>query len=341
MKDINILAIESSCDETACSVVRNGKDILSNIVSSQINVHKAFGGVIPEVASRIHVENISYVIEQAITQSQLTMEDIDAVAFTEGPGLVGCLHIGNQAAKTMAFVHQKPLIGVHHLAGHIYANRFVCDLQFPLLALVVSGGHTELVYMEQDYQFKVIGSTQDDAIGEAYDKVARLLGLGYPGGPKIDQLSKEGQPIYPFPRVKVDKPLDFSFSGLKSATLQFIQRSQRTNSEYNNADLAASFQEAVLNQLIDKTKIALEQYTPRMFVLAGGVAANSRLRYKVSQELQTQYPGVQMFVPPLWCCTDNAAMIGAAGYVAYVNGFRSDYATSANPALDIEQIVKK
>lgn len=336
MSDVIILAIETSCDESACAIVRNGKEILSNVVSSQINVHQKFGGVIPEVASRLHVENISYVIEEAIQKANVEWRDISAIAVTFGPGLVGCLHIGLQAAKTLAFLKHKPLIGVHHLAGHIYANNFVSDLKFPVLALVVSGGHSELVYMAEEYKFEVIGCTLDDAIGESYDKVARLMGLGYPGGPIIDKLAKLGISSYPFPRVKTGGLYNFSFSGLKSATLQLRQRLEKNNEILIPEDLACSFQEAVLQQLIDKTRLALVNYQPRQLVLAGGVAANSRLRELITSDLQSEFSTIEMVVPPLWCCTDNAAMIGAAGCIVYKKGLFSDFDLSANPGVSLD-----
>ncbi len=335
MKDIIILAIESSCDETACAIVRNGKDILSNIVSSQISVHKEFGGVIPEVASRIHVENISFVIESAIEQANVRWEEIDAIAIANGPGLVGCLHIGSQAAKTLAFLHDKPLISVHHIAGHIYANGFIEELVYPMMALVVSGGHSELVYLKEANSFEVIGSTTDDAIGEAYDKVARLLGLGYPGGPVIDKLAKTGSPIYPYPKVKSEGRYNFSFSGLKSSTLQLINRLERNSQSFLSQDIAASFQEGALSLLIDRTEKSLTDYQPKMLVLAGGVAANSRLRSLVLNDLQEKFPEIKMVVPPLWCCTDNAAMIAAAGYISYLQNKFTDFSVTAQPNKDL------
>ena len=325
-----ILGIETSCDETACAVVKDGKEILSNIVSSQINTHSKFGGVIPEVASRIHVENISLVVEEAISASNIAMEDLDAIAVTYGPGLVGCLHVGLIAAKTLAFAYKKPLVAVNHLAGHIYANRFISDLKFPLLALVVSGGHSELVYMPADYKFEPLGSTCDDAIGEAYDKTARLLGLGYPGGPIIDKLAKSGKSIYEFPKVKVEGIYDFSFSGIKSAAIQLLKRLEKQGIDYKKEDIAASFQEAALKQLTDKSRLALNNLEIKQFVLAGGVAANSRLRELVLEDLQKEFPEVEMIVPPLWCCTDNAAMIAAAGYTARLKGNQTDYFKSAD-----------
>ncbi|MFV0550441.1 MAG: tRNA (adenosine(37)-N6)-threonylcarbamoyltransferase complex transferase subunit TsaD [Anaerorhabdus sp.] len=329
-----ILAIESSCDETACSIVRNGNEILSNIVSSQINVHKKFGGVVPEVASRIHVENISVVIAEAMEQAKVTMDDIDAIAFTQGPGLIGSLHVGVQAAKTLAWMYNKPLIPLHHIIGHIYANGFVDELTFPLLALVVSGGHTELVFMKDEWSFDILGTTQDDAIGEAYDKVARVLGLPYPGGPAIDKLAKEGNKHYGLPTPKTEKELDFSFSGLKSAVLQLIQREEKKGEEINKADLAYCFQETALDTLVGKTCKAVELMQPKQVVLAGGVAANSRLREKMI-EAMAKYSDVHLTIPPLWCCTDNAAMIGAAGNTAFKHKFFGSLDCSANPCKEM------
>ena len=235
-----VLGIESSCDETAVAIVKDRKEVLSSVVASQIDVHKEFGGVVPEVASRIHVENISFLIEDALKKANCTMDDIDAVAVTKGPGLIGCLHVGVQAAKTLAFAFNKPLVPVHHIAGHIYANELVVDMKYPVLALVVSGGHSQLIYMKDETSFEVLGTTQDDAIGEAFDKVARVMDLGYPGGPKIDKLAKEGQNVYALPKPKTQGKYDFSFSGLKSGVLQFTKRMERQGKTYNDADLACS-----------------------------------------------------------------------------------------------------
>ena len=336
MKDVIILAIESSCDETACAIVKNGNEILASKVATQIDVHTLYGGVVPEIASRIHVENISIIIKETLKQANLTVNDVDAIAFTKGPGLIGSLHVGVLAAKTLAWAYNKPLVVVHHLSGHIYANAFVDKLQFPLLALVVSGGHTELVYMKEDYDFKVIGTTLDDAIGESYDKVGRLLDLPYPGGPKIDKLSKLGQPVYKLPKPKVDSPLDFSFSGLKSAIMQSINRIEKSGEKVDINDMCASFQQTALSALWDRVDYALKNYDVKQFVLAGGVAANSKLREIVQQKMQQDYPTISYIIPPLSCCTDNAAMIGASGYIAYLKGIRSDYSTSAMASIDLE-----
>lgn len=330
-----ILAIETSCDETACAVIKDDREILSNIVSSQINVHKLYGGVVPEVASRIHVENISVVIEEALKKANLTMEEIDGIALTQGPGLIGSLHVGVCAAKTLAWVYDKPIIPIHHIVGHIYANTFVDELSFPLLALVVSGGHSELIMMKDEWSFEVIGTTQDDAIGEAYDKVARVLGLPYPGGPALDKLAKEGKAHYKLPVPKSEKPYDFSFSGLKSAVIQLINRLEKNGEPVIKADIAYSFQESALEQIIKITEKAVNDFHPEHVVLAGGVAANSRLR-ELMIALMEKYPQVKLTIPPLWCCTDNAAMIGAAGSIAYNHKLFSDLNFSALPSKDIE-----
>ena len=327
-----ILALESSCDETACAIIKDGKEILSNIVSSQINIHTQYGGVVPEVASRIHIENISTVIDEALKKANLTMDDIDAIAYTQGPGLIGSLHVGVQAAKTIAWTFHKPLIPINHMTGHIWANSFVADLKFPLLALVISGGHTQLVYMENDWDYKVIGTTKDDAIGEAYDKVSRVLGTGYPGGPVIDRMAKEGKEHYKLPTPKTDGVYDFSFSGLKTAVLQLIQREEKAGNEIIKEDVAYAFQETALGQLTGKTLQAIEDLKPKMLVLAGGVAANSRLRQLMTEKMQA-YANTQLVIPPMYCCTDNAAMIGAVGYVAYKHGLFGDLAAAADPGL--------
>lgn len=334
MKDKYILAIESSCDETACSIVRNNREILANVVATQIDVHKKFGGVVPEVASRIHIENISMVIEEALTKANIDLAEIDAIAYTQGPGLIGSLHVGNQAAKTLAWLYNKPLVPIHHIIGHIYANTFVDDLQFPLLALVVSGGHTELVYMQDEWSFKVIGTTQDDAIGEAYDKVARVLNLPYPGGPEIDKLAKLGKHNYSLKIPKTENPLDFSFSGLKSSVLQLIQREQRQGLTINEADLACTFQETAVKELILRTEKAINELTLKHVVLAGGVAANSHLRQEMTN-LLAKYPQIKLTIPPLWCCTDNAAMIAAAGSIAYDHHLFGNYSDSAKPSMEM------
>lgn len=336
MKDTYILGIESSCDETACAIIKNGKEIISNVVATQIDVHKQFGGVLPEVASRIHVENISVVIEEALQQANMDVSEVDAIAFTQGPGLIGSLHVGVQAAKTLAWAYNKPLVPVHHIAGHIHANNLIADLKYPLIALVVSGGHTELVYMENEWSFKILGTTQDDAIGEAGDKVGRVLGLPYPGGVYVDKLAKEGKPIYTLAKPKTEEELDFSFSGLKSSVLQFIDRCKRKNETFEPADLVASYQETAFGALLERAEKAIEKYEPKMMVLAGGVAANSCLRSKINDGLAKKYPHVDFIIPPLSCCTDNAAMIAVAGTIAYHHGVRASFDVSANSSLELE-----
>ncbi len=334
MKDLVIMGIESSCDETACAIVRNGKEILSSIVSSQIDVHTLYGGVVPEIASRMHIQAITPVICEALNKANLTMEDIDAIAITYGPGLVGCLHVGVQAAKTLAWYYNKPLVPVHHLAGHIYANMLVDELTYPLLALVVSGGNSELVLLKDEYEFEILGETQDDAVGEAYDKVARVIGVGYPGGVVIDRMSKEGKEHYSLPKVKVDNPLDFSFSGLKSAVLQLKAREEKAGRELVNEDLAYIFQKTVVEQLMDRVDKANKLYRPKQIVLAGGVAANSLLRSEMAKFGEEK--GVKVTLPPMSCCTDNAAMIAVVGTIAYNHGVRGDLTIGPDPGLDLE-----
>jgi N6-L-threonylcarbamoyladenine synthase len=329
-----LLAIESSCDETACALVRDGKEILSNIVSSQINVHTLYGGVVPEVASRIHVENISTVVTEAVKQSGLTMDDVDGIAYTQGPGLIGSLHVGVQAAKTLAWEFHKPLVPINHMTGHIYANRFAVDhdLKFPLLALVISGGHTQLVWMDSEWNFKVIGTTMDDAIGEAYDKVSRVLGTGYPGGPVIDKMAKLGKPHYKLPTPKVQGKYDFSFSGLKTAVTQMIAREKKAGKEIIKEDVAYAFQETALTSMAGKTLQAVGDLHPAMVVTAGGVAANSRLRVMLAEGMK-KYPDIELSQPPIKYCTDNASMIGAAGYIAYKHRLFGGFDAAADPGL--------
>ena len=334
--DSIILGIETSCDETAVAVVKNGHEILSNVVASQIESHKRFGGVVPEIASRHHVEQITVVLEEALRQADVTLQDIDAIAVTEGPGLVGALLIGVNAAKAVAFAHGIPLVGVHHIAGHIYANRLITEMKFPLLSLVVSGGHTELVYMEKHGSFEVIGETRDDAAGEAYDKVARTLSLPYPGGPHIDRLAHEGQPVLDLPRAWLEPDsYDFSFSGLKSAVINAVHNAKQRGEVIAPEDLAASFQDSVIDVLVTKTVKAAAEYGVKQVLLAGGVAANKGLRNRL-QEAFLPMQGVELVIPPLSLCTDNAAMIAAAGTILYSQGKRANLALNANPGLDLE-----
>lgn len=322
-----ILAIESSCDETSVSILEDSV-VLSNVVASQIEVHQQYGGVFPEVASRLHIENINIVIKEALQESHKSLSDIDAIAVTQGPGLIGSLHVGVMAAKTLAWSLNMPLIPVHHIAGHIYANKLSGTLEFPLLALVVSGGHTELVLMSDTYKFEVVGQTQDDAVGEAYDKVARQLGLGYPGGPIIDKLAKTGKDHYKLPDVKTDNPLDFSFSGLKSSVRQLMLREAREERELNIEDVAYAFQMKAVEVLLKRVIVALETYEIKTFVLAGGVAANSHLRSEVTK-LLSAYNGINVLIPPLWACMDQAAMIGLAAFEAYNQGYAGNCEISA------------
>ncbi|CAM4116007.1 tRNA (adenosine(37)-N6)-threonylcarbamoyltransferase complex transferase subunit TsaD [Mesobacillus thioparans] len=333
-KDQLIMGIETSCDETAVAIVKNGREILANVVASQIESHKRFGGVVPEIASRHHVEQITLVLEEALAQANADVKDLDAIAVTEGPGLVGALLIGVNAAKALAFANGIPLVGVHHIAGHIYANRLVAEMKFPLLSLVVSGGHTELVYMKEHGHFEVIGETRDDAAGEAYDKVARTLNLPYPGGPHIDKLAHEGQTTIDLPRAWLEEgSYDFSFSGLKSAVINVVHNAQQRGDEIAPEELAASFQESVIDVLVTKTQKAVKEYGVKQVLLAGGVAANKGLRAKLS----TEFAGsdVEIVIPPLSLCTDNAAMIAAAGSVMYDKGQRAELTLNGNPGLEI------
>ena len=318
MKDTYILAIESSCDETSVSINKNGREEIATVVLTQMDIHAQFGGVVPEVASRHHIENITMVIEECLTKANMTMEEIDAVAVTYGPGLIGSLLIGLQAAKTLAYIYHKPLIPVHHIAGHIYANALVEPMKFPLIALVVSGGHTELIYMKEDYSFEKIGGTLDDAVGEAYDKVARVIELPYPGGPRVDQLAHEGEDTYHLPIPLDDESYDFSFSGLKSAVINLAHSEKQRGNELNKANLATSFQNRVVEVLTKKTMRALEEYNVDHLIVAGGVAANKGLREKLTELCEEK--NIHLIFPPMKYCTDNAAMIGAAGYYAYKRG---------------------
>ena len=333
--DQYIMGIETSCDETSVSIVKNGREIVSNIVSSQIESHKRFGGVVPEIASRHHVEQITIVLEEAMKEAGVSYDDLDAVAVTEGPGLVGALLIGVNAAKTVAFAHGIPLVGVHHIAGHIYANRLVKEMEFPLLALVVSGGHTELVYMKEHGHFEVIGETRDDAAGEAYDKVARTLSMPYPGGPHIDRLAANGEATIDLPRAWLeDGSYDFSFSGLKSAVINTVHNAEQRGETIKPEDLAASFQESVVDVLVTKTLHAVKEYPVKQVLLAGGVAANKGLRAALTAAF-SEIPDVGLIIPPLSLCGDNAAMIAAAGSILFEKGQRAGLALNANPGLDI------
>ncbi|ANU24292.1 tRNA (adenosine(37)-N6)-threonylcarbamoyltransferase complex transferase subunit TsaD [Planococcus donghaensis] len=333
-KDIYILGIETSCDETAASVVKNGTEIISNVVASQIESHKRFGGVVPEIASRHHVEQITLVIEEALQLAGLEPHQLNAVAVTEGPGLVGALLIGVNAAKAFAFAHQLPLVGVHHIAGHIYANRLEQEMEFPLLALVISGGHTELIYMKEHGNFTVIGETRDDAAGEAYDKVARTLDLPYPGGPHIDRLAHASEKAIAFPRIWLEEgSYDFSFSGLKSSVLNYMHNAAQRGETVAPEHVAAGFQNSVVEVVTGKTVRAAEEYKVRQVIAAGGVAANKGLRNSLESAFQEKE--IPFYIPSLPLCTDNAAMIAAAGTVMYEKGLLGTMAMNGRPGMPL------
>lgn len=322
MKDIYCLAIESSCDETSMSIVKNGVEEVATVVLSQIDIHKTYGGVVPEVASRSHVESITIVLDEVLNKANMTMDDIDIIGVTYGPGLIGSLLIGLQAAKTLAMLYHKPLVPVHHIAGHIYANNLEERLKFPLIALVVSGGHTDLIYMKEDYSFERIGSTLDDAVGEAYDKVAKVLGLSYPGGPLIDKLAMQGADTYNLPYPLDDSSYNFSFSGLKSAVVNLVHNEKQRGREIRIADMAFSFQKRVVTVITKKTMKAIAEYNVKNLVIAGGVAANNGLRSKMVELIKDK--NIKLSIPRIKYCTDNAAMIGAAAYYAYKKGIVAD-----------------
>lgn len=335
-KDVLILAIESSCDETAASVVKNGREVLSNVISSQIELHKLYGGVVPEIASRKHIEKINQVIEEALQEANVTLDDLDAIGVTYGPGLVGALLVGVAEAKAIAYAKKLPLVGVHHIEGHISANYIENkELEPPFICLVVSGGHTHLVCVKDYGKYEIIGRTRDDAAGEAFDKVARAIGLGYPGGPKIDKLSKEGNPnAIVFPKAHIDDaPYDFSFSGVKSSVLNYINGCQMKGEEYNQADIAASFQKAVTDVLVENAMRAVEEYGLNKFAIAGGVASNSTLRAAMKEACEKK--GIEFYHPSPIYCTDNAAMIGVAAYYEYINGTRHGWDLNAVPNLKL------
>jgi N6-L-threonylcarbamoyladenine synthase len=334
--DVLILAIESSCDETAASVVKNGREVLSNVIFTQIALHTQFGGVVPEIASRKHIEKINQVIEEALEQAKVTLRDITAIAVTYGPGLVGALLVGVSEAKAISFATGLPLVGVHHISGHISANYIEHrELEPPFVCLVASGGHSHLVVVKDYGEYEIIGRTRDDAAGEAFDKVARAIGLGYPGGPKIDRLAREGDPnAIPFPRAKVaENEYDFSFSGLKSAVLNYLNSCQMKGEEVNRADVAASFQKAVTDVLVEHSLHAVKQYGFKKFAIAGGVASNSSLRAAFEKECRERH--IEFYHPSPALCTDNAAMIGAAGYYEYQRGVRHGYDLNAVPNLKL------
>lgn len=328
-----ILAIETSCDETSIAILKDGKELLANVVSTQIETHKQFGGVMPEVASRLHVENITVCIEEAMNKANLKYEDITLIAVTKGPGLIGALHVGLQAAKAISIAYNIPILGVNHMAGHIYANKYVSEFKFPLLTLVVSGGHTQLYLMNKEYDFVCLGETRDDAVGEVYDKVSRVLGLGYPGGPVIDKLAHIGENKYELPYPKISDKYAFSFSGLKTAVLNLVNGMKMKNEEFKNEDIACSFQKKVIEILTDKVLLALKEYKVKQVLVAGGVSANKELRETIVRKVNEKYKDVEVVIPPMWCCTDNAAMLAMAAY--YSDEDLSDLSMSVDPSLSL------
>ncbi|HKL84668.1 MAG TPA: tRNA (adenosine(37)-N6)-threonylcarbamoyltransferase complex transferase subunit TsaD [Bacilli bacterium] len=332
-----ILGIESSCDETAVAITRDGV-LLCNIVSTQIDVHQKYGGVMPEVASRLHTENILIVLKEALEKASVKLEEIDAIAITRGPGLIGALHVGMQAAKTLALTLNKPLIPVHHLAAHIYANEFVSPLKFPLLAVIVSGGNTEFVIMEKHLDFKIIGDTKDDAIGECYDKVARVLGLGYPGGIPVDRLAQTGEHTYKLPSPLIKDGYDFSFSGLKTNIINLVNNAKQRGEEINVANLCTSFQETAMDVILTKAIKAAKDFNVKQVVVAGGVSANSYLRKNIVKEISAL--GIDVTIPPMWCCTDQAAMIAKLGEYLYDIKLFAPLTLSVDPNWMIEDFDK-
>ena len=335
---MNILAVESSCDETSLSIIKDGKYDLGTVILSQIDIHKMYGGVVPEIASRSHVESITIVLDEVLKKSNMTMDEIDAIAVTYGPGLIGSLLVGLLAAKTLSYIYKKPLIPVHHIAGHIYANNLVKPLEFPLISLVISGGHTELIYMKDNYSFEKIGGTLDDAVGECYDKVARVLGLPYPGGPSIDKLAHQGNDTYNLPIPLNDDSFDFSFSGIKSAVINLAHNEEQRGNYIRKEDLACSFQNRVVQILTKKTMKAIDKYNVKNLIVAGGVAANKGIRESLEKECLNK--NINLTVPPITYCTDNAAMIGAAGYYAYQKGITADLSLNAKANCNLNDLLK-
>lgn len=333
MKDVNILAIESSCDETSMAIIRNGNECVHLTVLTQMDTHAEFGGVVPEIASRMHTENVTMVLEETLTKANMTMDEIDAIAVTYAPGLLGSLLVGVEFAKTLSFVYKKPLIAVNHIAGHIYANNLEKQMKFPLLALVVSGGHTDLILMKGDYEFEHIGGTLDDAIGECYDKVARVIGLGYPGGPKVEKAALEGKHTYDLPIPMNDDSFNMSFSGLKSSIINLVHNEKQRGNEVRNNDLARSFQDVAVDQLCRKTELAIKKYGVKNMIIAGGVSANKFLREEIKKV--TDKYDVELCVPRMLYCTDNAAMIGAAAYPLYLKGEFADLTLNATSSDEL------
>lgn len=333
MKNIYVLGIESSCDETSFSIVKNGTEEIATVISSQIDIHKGYGGVVPEIASREHVKNVTFVLDECLEKAKMKMEDIDLIAVTYGPGLIGSLLVGLECAKTLSWLYNKPLIPVNHIIGHIYANNLVKRLTFPLISLVISGGHTELIYMKEDYSFEKLGETLDDAIGECYDKVARIIDIPYPGGPVIDKLAHEGENTYQLPLPLNDDSYNFSFSGLKSAVINLVHNEEQRGNNINKENLATSFQNVVIESVTKKTLKALIDKDCKNLILAGGVSANKGIRDRFTKLCESR--GINYTFPDIKYCTDNACMIASAGYYAYLKGIVADYSLNAQSGCDI------
>lgn len=332
-----ILGIESSCDDTGVAIIKDDSTLLANVVSSQIDVHAKYGGVMPEIASRLHAENITICLEKALNDAKVEFKDLSAIAVTSGPGLIGALHVGLQTAKTLSMIYNIPLISVHHLAGHIYANNFEGEIKYPCLALIVSGGNSEIVYMESELKFKVVGQTMDDAIGECIDKVARIMGLPYPGGPHIDKMAKLGNNLYKLPIPKDDGSCNLSFSGLKTAVTNLVHKMEQNKAPYDKNDIACSFQTIAMEQIFNKLIRALGLYEVKQVVLGGGVSANSYLRSEIVKRVKDYNVDIEVILPSLWCCMDNAAMIALVGSKMYDLKKFSSLDISANPDYDIEE----
>ena len=334
MKDINILAIESSCDETSCAIVRNGTTDIATVISTQIDIHTLYGGVVPEIASRQHLKNITIVIEECLKKANMKIDDVDAVAIANGPGLIGSLLVGLETAKTICWLYNKPLIPVHHIAGHIYANNLVKKMEFPLISLVISGGHTELIYMKEDYSFEKLGGTLDDALGECYDKVGKVMGIDYPAGPKVDKLAHQGMRAYTLPIPLDDDSYNFSFSGLKSAVINLVHNEEQRGNTINKENLACSFQSVVCDILTKKTLRAMNELGVKNLILAGGVSANLGIRERFKELCELR--DINYTFPDIKYCTDNAAMIAVAGYFAYQKGIKADLNINAYSNMELK-----
>ena len=334
MKDVYILAIESSCDETSASIIKNGYEDIATVINSQIDVHTKYGGVVPEVASRLHLENITMVIDECLERANMKLEDIDAFACTYAPGLLGSLLVGVEATKALSYIYKKPFIATNHMMGHIYANMIGNKLEYPLLSLIVSGGHTDLILMKDESNFEYLGQTLDDAIGEAYDKVARILNLPYPGGPNVEKYALKGEPTYKMPQILNDESFNFSFSGIKSHINNLVHNEKQRGNEIREYDIARSFQDCVTSHLVDKTKKALLKHNLKTFIISGGVASNTHIRESLKSMCESI--GVTMYMPEKKYCTDNAAMIGAAAYVLYKNNKFAPLSTNAQSHINLQ-----